>query len=119
MVTEDTETTGQVRSRTEVYASWYLALLEEVPGLDLGLFDSMDVFAAAVVLNINCFVWNVDDFPKDVCAGHSPDLLPATPLPALCPGRLTCELHHPGSLWLLAGVGQEETLLEDRSRRRY
>ena len=26
----------------------------------------MDVFAAAVVLNINCFVWNVDDFPKDV-----------------------------------------------------
>lgn len=26
----------------------------------------MDVFAAAVVLIINCFVWNVDDFPKDV-----------------------------------------------------
>ena len=107
MVTEDTETTGQVGSRTEVYASWYLALLEEVPGLALGLFDSSSW----------ALVW--DDFPKDVCAGHSPDLLPATLLPALCPGRLTCELHHPGSLWLLAGVGQEETLLEDRSRRRY
>lgn len=35
-----TQTTGQVRSRTEVYASGYLALLEEVPGLALGLFDS-------------------------------------------------------------------------------
>lgn len=26
----------------------------------------LDIFAATVVLIINCFVWNVDDFPKDV-----------------------------------------------------
>ena len=26
----------------------------------------MDVFAATVVLIINCFVWNLDDFTKDV-----------------------------------------------------
>lgn len=69
-----TQTTGQVRSRTEVYASGYLALLEEVPGLALGLFDSS---SRARVL---------DDFPKDVCAGHSPDLLSTCyPSPCLVP----------------------------------
>ena len=26
----------------------------------------LDIFVATVVLIINCFVWNVDDFPKDV-----------------------------------------------------
>ena len=71
VVNEHTEAAGQGRSRPTVCASWYLALLEEVPGLALGPFNSGSWAR----------IW--DNFPKDVCAGYSPDLVSAYLTPFL------------------------------------